>query len=147
VSERAFFSVKRGGQFTKRQECRYFAPVGLYLVTRDNIAVMCRTFHLVRVNVKMRQQGTTATCVWREKRLSATQSVLYPVSSDVIFPGNSAGVRRWQWCLPQYLQPRYVCACRNRRLESTATKLIADRLVILACLPSRALQNVTERGT
>ena len=117
VSERAF-QRERGGQFTKGKSADTFAPVGPYLVTRDNIADVQNLSIWSEVNGEMRQQGTTADMVFGVKEIVSHLSqfmTLYP--GDVIFTGTPAGVGDGM-VPPQYLQPGDVVRVGIEGLES-----------------------------
>lgn len=117
VSERAF-QRERGGQFTKGKSADTFAPVGPYLVTRDNIADVQNLSIWSEVNGEMRQQGSTADMVFGVKEIVSHLSqfmTLYP--GDVIFTGTPAGVGDGM-VPPQYLQPGDVVRVGIEGLES-----------------------------
>jgi 2-keto-4-pentenoate hydratase/2-oxohepta-3-ene-1,7-dioic acid hydratase in catechol pathway len=104
VSERAF-QRERGGQFTKGKSADTFAPVGPYLVTRDNIEDVQNLSIWSEVNGEMRQQGNTTDMVFGVKEIVSHLSqfmTLYP--GDLIFTGTPAGVGDGM-VPPSYLQP------------------------------------------
>jgi 2-keto-4-pentenoate hydratase/2-oxohepta-3-ene-1,7-dioic acid hydratase in catechol pathway len=104
VSERAF-QRERGGQFTKGKSADTFAPVGPYLVTRDNIEDVQNLSIWSEVNGEMRQQGNTADMVFGVKQIVSHLSqfmTLYP--GDLIFTGTPAGVGDGM-NPPNYLKP------------------------------------------
>lgn len=104
VSERAF-QRERGGQFTKGKSADTFAPVGPYLVTRDNIDDIQNLSIWSEVNAEMRQQGTTADMVFGVRQIVSHLSqfmTLYP--GDIIFTGTPAGVGDGM-VPPSYLKP------------------------------------------
>ncbi len=117
VSERAF-QRERGGQFTKGKSADTFAPVGPYLVTRDNIADVQNLSIWSEVNGEMRQQGNTADMVFGVKEIVSHLSqfmTLYP--GDIIFTGTPAGVGDGM-VPPQYLTPGDVVRVGIQGLES-----------------------------
>ena len=92
VSERAF-QRERGGQFTKGKSADTFAPLGPYIVSRDQIDDIQNLSIWSEVNGEMRQQGSTADMVFGVKEIVSHLSqfmTLYP--GDVIYTGTPAGV-------------------------------------------------------
>ena len=126
VSERAF-QRERGGQFTKGKSADTFAPVGPYLVTRDNIDDVQNLAIWSEVNGEMRQQGTTADMVFGVKEIVSHLSqfmTLYP--GDIIFTGTPAGVGDGM-VPPQYLKPGDVVRVGIEGLESQRQVIVAPR--------------------
>lgn len=104
VSERAF-QRERGGQFTKGKSADTFAPVGPYLVTRDNIDDIQSLDIWSEVNGQMRQQGNTADMVFGVKQIVSHLSQFMTLNpGDVIFTGTPAGVGDGM-VPPSYLKP------------------------------------------
>lgn len=104
VSERAF-QRERGGQFTKGKSADTFAPVGPYLVTRDNIADVQSLSIWSEVNGQMRQQGNTTDMVFGVKEIVSHLSQFMTLNpGDIIFTGTPAGVGDGM-VPPSYLQP------------------------------------------
>lgn len=104
VSERAF-QRERGGQFTKGKSADTFAPVGPYLVSKDQVKDIQALSIWSEVNGEMRQQGNTADMVFGVKEIVSHLSqfmTLHP--GDVIFTGTPAGVGDGM-VPPQYLKP------------------------------------------
>jgi 2-keto-4-pentenoate hydratase/2-oxohepta-3-ene-1,7-dioic acid hydratase in catechol pathway len=92
VSERAF-QRERGGQFTKGKSADTFAPVGPYLVTRDNIEDVQSLSIWSEVNGEMRQQGNTTDMVFGVKEIVSHLSHFMTLNpGDIIFTGTPAGV-------------------------------------------------------
>ena len=92
VSERAF-QRERGGQFTKGKSADTFAPLGPYLISRDQIDDVQNLSIWSEVNGEVRQQGSTADMVFGVKEIVSHLSqfmTLYP--GDVIYTGTPAGV-------------------------------------------------------
>lgn len=126
VSERAF-QRERGGQFTKGKSADTFAPVGPYLVTRDNIEDVQNLSIWSEVNGEMRQQGTTADMVFGVKEIVSHLSqfmTLYP--GDLIFTGTPAGVGDGM-VPPSYLQPGDVVRVGIEGLEFQRQTIVAPR--------------------
>lgn len=104
VSERAF-QRERGGQFTKGKSADSFAPVGPYLVSRDQVEDVQSLSIWSEVNGEMRQQGNTADMVFGVRQIVSHLSqfmTLHP--GDLIFTGTPAGVGDGM-VPPQYLKP------------------------------------------
>ncbi len=92
VSERAF-QLEHGGQWSKGKSADGFAPLGPWLVTRDEIPDPHELALELSVNGEVMQRGTTATMVHRVPKLVAYLSrfmTLYP--GDVITTGTPPGV-------------------------------------------------------
>jgi 2-keto-4-pentenoate hydratase/2-oxohepta-3-ene-1,7-dioic acid hydratase in catechol pathway len=92
VSERDF-QRNRQGQFTKGKSCDTFAPLGPWLVTRDEIADAQKLRLWTHVNGEVRQDGTTADMVFGVNFLVSYLSqfmTLHP--GDVIATGTPSGV-------------------------------------------------------
>jgi 2-keto-4-pentenoate hydratase/2-oxohepta-3-ene-1,7-dioic acid hydratase in catechol pathway len=103
VSERAF-QLERGGQWTKGKSAEGFAPVGPWLVTRDEIPDPQSLGLRLEVNGTVRQNGTTADMIFGVVELVSYISrfmVLYP--GDVISTGTPAGVGSGQKPTPIFL--------------------------------------------
>ncbi len=104
VSERAF-QRERGGQFTKGKSADTFAPVGPYLVTRDNIEDVQSLSIWSEVNGEMRQQGNTTDMVFGVKEIVSHLSQFMTLNpGDIIFTGTPAGVGDGM-TPPSYLKP------------------------------------------
>jgi 2-keto-4-pentenoate hydratase/2-oxohepta-3-ene-1,7-dioic acid hydratase in catechol pathway len=104
VSERAF-QRERGGQFTKGKSADTFAPVGPYLVTRDNIEDVQNLSIWSEVNGEMRQQGNTTDMVFGVKQIVSHLSQFMTLNpGDIIFTGTPAGVGDGM-DPPSYLKP------------------------------------------
>ena len=126
VSERAF-QRERGGQFTKGKSADTFAPVGPYLVTRDNIDDVQNLSIWSEVNGEMRQQSTTADMVFGVKEIVSHLSqfmTLYP--GDLIFTGTPAGVGDGM-VPPSYLKPGDVVRVGVEGLEFQRQTIVAPR--------------------
>jgi len=126
VSERAF-QRERGGQFTKGKSADTFAPVGPYLVTRDNIDDVQNLSIWSEVNGEMRQQGNTTDMVFGVKEIVSHLSqfmTLYP--GDLIFTGTPAGVGDGM-VPPSYLQPGDVVRVGVEGLEFQRQIIAAPR--------------------
>lgn len=126
VSERAF-QRERGGQFTKGKSADTFAPVGPYLVTRDNIDDVQNLSIWSEVNGEMRQQGTTADMVFGVREIVSHLSqfmTLYP--GDIIFTGTPAGVGDGM-TPPSYLKPGDVVRIGVENIGEQQQTIVAPR--------------------
>ncbi|MCB1672230.1 MAG: fumarylacetoacetate hydrolase family protein [Gammaproteobacteria bacterium] len=126
VSERAF-QRERGGQFTKGKSADTFAPVGPYLVTRDNIDDIQNLSIWSEVNAEMRQQGTTADMVFGVRQIVSHLSqfmTLYP--GDIIFTGTPAGVGDGM-VPPSYLKPGDVVRIGIEHIGEQRQVIVAPR--------------------
>lgn len=104
VSERAF-QRERGGQFTKGKSADTFAPLGPYLISRDQVDDVQNLSIWSEVNGEMRQQGNTADMVFGVQEIVSHLSqfmTLHP--GDVIYTGTPAGVGDGM-NPPSYLKP------------------------------------------
>ena len=92
VSERSY-QLERGGQWSKGKGCDTFAPVGPWLVTSDEV----RDPHALRmtldVNGKRRQNGSTATMIFKVPFLVSYLSEFMTLEpGDLISTGTPPGV-------------------------------------------------------
>ncbi|MEX2572916.1 MAG: fumarylacetoacetate hydrolase family protein [Balneolaceae bacterium] len=91
-SERAF-QFDRGGQWVKGKSCDTFAPLGPYLVTRDEIEDIHNRRLWLRVNGELTQDGNTNKLIFQIPYLVSHLSefmTLHP--GDIISTGTPAGV-------------------------------------------------------
>ena len=105
VSERAF-QIEHGGQWTKGKSCDTFAPVGPWLVTKDEVADPQALDMWLEVNGHRYQNGNTRTMVFGVVTLVSYLSrfmTLYP--GDIISTGTPPGVGLGQKPEPIYLKP------------------------------------------
>jgi 2-keto-4-pentenoate hydratase/2-oxohepta-3-ene-1,7-dioic acid hydratase in catechol pathway len=92
VSERAF-QTERGGQWDKGKNCETFAPVGPWLVTRDEVPDPQALSMWLDVNGRRRQNGSTRTMIFGVRHLVHYISQFMPLEpGDVISTGTPAGV-------------------------------------------------------
>jgi 2-keto-4-pentenoate hydratase/2-oxohepta-3-ene-1,7-dioic acid hydratase in catechol pathway len=91
-SEREF-QIERSGQWVKGKSCDTFAPLGPYLVTKDEIKDVHDLRLWLKVNGQMMQDGTTSNLIYKipfvVSYLSQFMSLL---PGDVISTGTPAGV-------------------------------------------------------
>jgi 2,4-diketo-3-deoxy-L-fuconate hydrolase len=92
ISEREF-QLERGGTWDKGKGCDTFAPIGPWLVTKDEIADPHKLKLWLSVNGKMMQDGTTANLVFDIPFLvSYVSRFMTLLPGDVISTGTPAGV-------------------------------------------------------
>ncbi|MEJ8561804.1 fumarylacetoacetate hydrolase family protein [Yoonia sp. GPGPB17] len=92
VSER-HFQMERGGQWVKGKSADSFAPIGPYLVTKDEIADPQNLSMSLDVNGKRMQTGSTKTMIFSVAHIVAHVSqfiTLHP--GDLILTGTPPGV-------------------------------------------------------
>ncbi len=91
VSEREF-QLERGGTWDKGKGCDTFAPLGPYMVTKDEVDVNNLGLWL-KVNGKLMQEGTTADLIFRIPFLvSYISRFMTLLPGDIISTGTPAGV-------------------------------------------------------
>jgi len=91
-SERAY-QLERSGQWVKGKSCDTFAPIGPYLVTKDEIEDIHNLGLWLKVNGETKQQGSTADLIFNIPHLVSYLSQfmsLHP--GDIISTGTPAGV-------------------------------------------------------
>src|SRR5688572_33410575 len=92
VSERAF-QLERNGTWDKGKGCDTFAPLGPYLVTKDEVADINHVRLWLKVNGKQMQNGTTADLIFKIPFLvSYVSQFMTLLPGDVITTGTPAGV-------------------------------------------------------
>jgi 2-keto-4-pentenoate hydratase/2-oxohepta-3-ene-1,7-dioic acid hydratase in catechol pathway len=92
LSERAY-QLERGGQWTKGKSFDTFAPIGPWLVTRDEVPDP-QDLHLwLEVDATRRQDGSTGTMVFPVRHVvSYVSKVMSLQSGDIITTGTPPGV-------------------------------------------------------
>lgn len=107
VSERAF-QIERGGQWTKGKSADTFAPLGPWLVTRDEVPDPQDLRMWLDVDGHRRQDGTTRTMVFGVAHLvHYVSQFMTLMPGDVILTGTPPGVGLG--CKPPvYLKPGQV---------------------------------------
>jgi 2,4-didehydro-3-deoxy-L-rhamnonate hydrolase len=91
-SEREF-QLERNGQWVKGKSCDTFAPMGPYLVTKDEIQDVGNLRLVLTVNGKVFQDGNTANMVFDVPFLvSYISQFMTLLPGDVISTGTPAGV-------------------------------------------------------
>ena len=91
-SERAF-QLERNGQWVKGKSCDTFAPMGPYMVTKDEIADFNNLRLWLSVNGEMLQNGNTDDMVFQVPALvSYISQFMTLLPGDIISTGTPAGV-------------------------------------------------------
>ena len=92
VSERSF-QLERNGTWDKGKGCDTFAPLGPWLVTKDEIANVNNLRLWLKVNGSTMQDGTTANLIFNVPFLvSYVSQFMTLLPGDVISTGTPAGV-------------------------------------------------------
>ncbi len=92
VSEREF-QLERGGTWDKGKGCDTFAPMGPYLVTKDEMSDICDVGLWLSVNGQKYQNGSTKNLIFSVPQLIAYVSKFMTLlPGDVISTGTPAGV-------------------------------------------------------
>jgi len=104
VSEREF-QLERGGTWDKGKGCDTFAPIGPWMVTKDEVADIHNLKLWLKVNDQSMQNGTTANLIFNIPVLIAYVSKFMTLlPGDVISTGTPAGVGLG-FNPPVYLKP------------------------------------------
>lgn len=104
VSERAF-QIEFGGQWVKGKSCDSFAPIGPWLVTKDEVPDPQNLDLWLDVNGTRRQTGNTSTMVFSVAEIiSFLSRFMTLLPGDVIATGTPPGVGMG-FKPPVYLQP------------------------------------------
>jgi 2-keto-4-pentenoate hydratase/2-oxohepta-3-ene-1,7-dioic acid hydratase in catechol pathway len=104
VSEREY-QTERGGQWDKGKGCDSFAPVGPWLVTKDEVADPQELKLWTEVNDARRQDGSTKTMIFDVRTLvSYISHFMTLLPGDIIATGTPPGVGMGIKP-PQYLKP------------------------------------------
>lgn len=91
-SERAF-QLERGGQWVKGKSCDTFAPIGPYLVTRDEIPDAHALRMWLKVNGETKQESSSANMIFKIPTLiSYVSQFMSLLPGDVVSTGTPAGV-------------------------------------------------------
>ncbi len=103
-SERAF-QLERGGQWVKGKSCDTFAPMGPYLVTRDEVADFNNLKMWLKVNGQVMQDNNTDDMIFEVPYLvSYISQFMTLLPGDIISTGTPAGVGMG-FNPPVYLKP------------------------------------------
>jgi 2,4-diketo-3-deoxy-L-fuconate hydrolase len=92
ISERAY-QLERGGTWDKGKGCDTFAPIGPWLVTKDEINDVHNLRLWLTVNGKKMQDGNTSNLIFKIPHLIAyTSQFMTLLPGDIISTGTPAGV-------------------------------------------------------
>jgi len=92
VSERAF-QLEMGGTWDKGKGCDSFAPLGPWLVTKDEVANVNNLHLWLKVNDTMMQDGTTSNLIFSVPFIvSYISGFMTLLPGDIISTGTPAGV-------------------------------------------------------
>lgn len=104
ISEREF-QLERGGTWDKGKGCDTFAPLGPWMVTKDEINDVSNLKLWLNVNGKQMQNGTTANLIFNVPFLiSYVSRFMTLLPGDIISTGTPAGVGLG-FNPPVYLKP------------------------------------------
>lgn len=124
VSEREF-QIERGGTWDKGKGCDTFAPIGPWLVTKDEIADTDNLRLWLKVNDKLMQDGNTANFLFRIPFvISYVSRFMTLLPGDIISTGTPAGVGLG-FNPPVYLKPGDIVELGVDGLGTSRQKCIA----------------------
>lgn len=104
-SERAF-QLEHGGQWVKGKSCDSFAPLGPWLVTKDEIPDPHHLRLWLKVNGDIKQDSNTSDFIFNIPFVvSYVSRFMTMLPGDVISTGTPQGVGMGQKPHPQYLKP------------------------------------------
>lgn len=93
ISEREFQTKRPGGQWTKGKSGDTFAPVGPWLVTKDEVPNPEKLKIWLEVNGESMQDGTTSTLIFGvAKVVSFVSEYMTLLPGDIIMTGTPPGV-------------------------------------------------------
>ena len=124
ISEREF-QLERGGTWDKGKGCDTFAPIGPWLVTKDEITDVHNLGLWLNVNGQRMQTGSTANFIFNIPFLiSYVSRFMTLLPGDIISTGTPAGVGLGMQP-PRYLQPGDVMELGIDELGSSTQKVVA----------------------
>lgn len=124
ISEREF-QLEKGGTWDKGKGCDTFAPLGPWLVTKDEIADIHNVKLWLKVNGKQMQNGTTANLIFNIPFLiSYVSQFMTLLPGDIISTGTPAGVGLG-FNPPVYLKPGDVMELGIDGLGESKQKCVA----------------------
>jgi 2,4-diketo-3-deoxy-L-fuconate hydrolase len=124
ISEREF-QLERSGTWDKGKGCDTFAPMGPWMVTKDEITDVNQLNLWLKVNGKTMQQGTTANLIFNIPFLIAyTSQFMTLLPGDIISTGTPAGVGLG-FNPPVYLNPGDVMELGIDGLGTSKQKCVA----------------------
>jgi 2,4-diketo-3-deoxy-L-fuconate hydrolase len=122
-SEREY-QIERGGQWDKGKGCDTFAPVGPFLVTRDELDARDLPMWL-KVNGELKQEGRTSDMIFDVPTLvSYISEFMTLLPGDIISTGTPPGVGAHAKP-PRFLQPGDVVELGIEGLGSSRQRVIA----------------------
>jgi 2-keto-4-pentenoate hydratase/2-oxohepta-3-ene-1,7-dioic acid hydratase in catechol pathway len=125
VSERAF-QTEGTGQWTKGKSCDTFGPIGLWLVTADEVPDPQNLSLWLEVDGVRRQDGTTASMIFPVVKIVSYLSGLMTLHpGDIIITGTPAGVGQGMKP-PVYLSPGQVITLGIEGLGQQRQTVVAD---------------------
>ena len=123
LSERAF-QFERGGQWDKGKSCDTFAPIGPWMVTRDEAGDMSDRSIWLTVNGHRYQNGSTAYMIFRPAFIIHYVSQFMTLEpGDIVITGTPPGVG-FGLTPPVFLQPGDVMTLGIDGLGQQRTKVI-----------------------
>ena len=126
-SERAF-QLERGGQWVKGKSADSFAPLGPFLVTRDELPDVGNLGMWLTVNGEVRQKSTTANMIFNVPTLvSYISGFMTLLPGDVISTGTPAGVGLGMKPQPVYLEAGDEVALGIDRLGESRQRVVDYR--------------------
>ncbi len=124
VSEREF-QLERGGTWDKGKGCDTFAPIGPWLVTKDEIADVHNLNLWLSLNGKKVQDGTTSTLIFNIPHIiSYVSRFMTLLPGDIISTGTPPGVGLGM-NPPVYLKPGDMMELGIDGLGTSTQKVIA----------------------
>lgn len=103
-SEREF-QLERAGQWVKGKSCDTFAPLGPYVMTKDEVADINNLRLWLTVNGETKQDGSTADLIFKIPHLvSYLSQFMTLLPGDIISTGTPAGVGLG-FNPPQFIKP------------------------------------------
>lgn len=124
ISERAF-QLERGGTWDKGKGCDTFAPIGPWLVTKDDIDNVHKLRLWLKVNDRIMQDGTTANLIFNIPFIvSYVSRFMTLLPGDIISTGTPAGVGLGM-NPPVYLKPGDVMELGIEGIGTSTQRVIA----------------------
>ncbi|MBI4477239.1 MAG: fumarylacetoacetate hydrolase family protein [Acidobacteria bacterium] len=131
-SERAF-QLERAGQWVKGKSADTFAPIGPWLVTRDELPDPHALEMWLKVNGEYRQKSTTANMIFGAHALvSYVSQFMTLLPGDVISSGTPAGVALGMKPEPKYLQAGDVVELGIERLGESRQVVVSHESTVRA---------------
>lgn len=124
ISEREF-QLERGGTWDKGKGCDTFAPLGPWMVSRDEIADINNINLWLKLNGQLMQNGSTANLIFNIPHLvSYVSKFMTLLPGDIISTGTPAGVGLG-FKPPVYLKPGDVMELGIEGLGTSTQKCVA----------------------